>query len=70
MLIMSELKFKCPGCRKDLVVRSSVDIKKVDDINGTKCSSCGRAISKDDIAKQVGDLVKNRLRDAFKKSGF
>ncbi|WP_413743146.1 ECs_2282 family putative zinc-binding protein [Xenorhabdus bovienii] len=67
---MSELKFKCPGCRKDLVVRSSVDIKKVDDINGTKCSSCGRAISKDDIAKQVGDLVKNRLRDAFKKNGF
>ncbi|WP_422399053.1 ECs_2282 family putative zinc-binding protein [Xenorhabdus griffiniae] len=64
---MSKLSFKCPNCRKDLVVRSSVDIKKIDDLRGTKCASCGRAISKNDITKQAGDYVANMLKDAFRK---
>ncbi|WP_456303187.1 ECs_2282 family putative zinc-binding protein [Xenorhabdus szentirmaii] len=67
---MSKLSFKCPGCRKDLVVNSKVEIKKIDDLNGTKCSSCGRTIHKDDITKQASDFVGNQLRDIFKKHGF
>ncbi|WP_422645963.1 ECs_2282 family putative zinc-binding protein [Xenorhabdus vietnamensis] len=64
---MSKLSFKCPNCRKDLVVSSKVKIKKIDDLNGTKCSSCGRTIHKDDITKQAGDYVSKLFRDAFKK---
>ncbi|WP_419836531.1 ECs_2282 family putative zinc-binding protein [Xenorhabdus bovienii] len=67
---MSKISFKCPGCHKDLVVSSGVDVKKIDDLNGTKCTSCGRAISKEDITAQAGDYVANMLKDAFRKRGL
>ncbi|WP_422646207.1 ECs_2282 family putative zinc-binding protein [Xenorhabdus stockiae] len=67
---MSEISFKCPDCHSDLVVSSSVEIKEIDDLNGTKCTSCGRAISKEDITAQASDYAANMIRDAFRKHGL
>ncbi|MGJ5655232.1 ECs_2282 family putative zinc-binding protein [Morganella morganii] len=64
---MSKINFKCPGCGKDLVVSTGVEIKSVDDLTDAKCSSCGRNIRKDDLAKQARDYVAKTLKDAFRK---
>ncbi|WP_445286130.1 ECs_2282 family putative zinc-binding protein [Xenorhabdus sp. KJ12.1] len=64
---MSEISFKCPDCHSDLVVSSSVEIKEIDDLNGTTCTSCGRVISEDDILGQASDYAEKIFMDIFKK---
>ncbi|WP_419184869.1 ECs_2282 family putative zinc-binding protein [Xenorhabdus bovienii] len=64
---MSEISFKCPDCHNDLVVSYSVEIKEIEDINGTICTSCGRVISEDDILGQVSDYAEKIFTDIFKK---
>lgn len=64
---MSKVSFKCPGCGHDLTVRSGIEIKSVDDIEGTACANCGREIHKDDITKQARDHAEKLVRDALGK---
>ncbi|WP_458694230.1 ECs_2282 family putative zinc-binding protein [Shigella sp. FC1967] len=64
---MSNVSFKCPGCHKDLVVSSSVKVEKIDDLIDAKCSSCGRVIRKDDLAKQAREHAEKMLKNAIRK---
>lgn len=61
------VKFQCPGCSHDLVVRSGVDVQNIDDIEGTTCTNCGRTIHKDDILSQTRDFAENMIRDMLGK---
>ncbi|WP_455650793.1 ECs_2282 family putative zinc-binding protein [Pectobacterium actinidiae] len=64
---MSKISFKCPGCGYNLVVRSGVEIKDTDDIEGTTCTNCNRTIHKDDIVKQARDYAAKLIRDSLGK---
>ncbi|MFS1539524.1 MAG: ECs_2282 family putative zinc-binding protein [Candidatus Phlomobacter fragariae] len=65
---MCNISFKCPGCGHDLVVKSIIEIKNVDDIEGTVCTNCSRAILKSDIVKQSADHAADIARDIFGKN--
>ncbi|MGK8664865.1 ECs_2282 family putative zinc-binding protein [Serratia marcescens] len=64
---MSNVKFKCPGCGNNLIVRSPIEIKNTNDIEGTTCSKCGRTIHKSDIVKQARDYAEKAVRDMLGK---
>ncbi|HHP1264140.1 ECs_2282 family putative zinc-binding protein [Enterobacter roggenkampii] len=64
---MSKVNFKCPSCGHNLTVRSGVEIKSVDDIEGTTCTNCGRTIHKNDITKQARDHAEKLVRDMLGK---
>lgn len=64
---MSNVPFKCPGCGHDLIVRSGVEIKGVDDIEGTTCTNCGQTIIKDDITLQAREHAEELIRDMLGK---
>ncbi|KMH62569.1 hypothetical protein SM74_00717 [Klebsiella variicola] len=64
---MSNVSFKCPGCGHNLTVRSGVEIKSVEDIEGTTCANCGRVIHKSDIANQARNHVDKLVRDILGK---
>ncbi|MCO4146051.1 ECs_2282 family putative zinc-binding protein [Enterobacter roggenkampii] len=60
---MSEVNFKCPSCGRNLTVLSGVEIKSVDDIEGSTCTNCGQTIHKEDITKQARDHAEKLVRD-------
>ncbi|WP_425062003.1 ECs_2282 family putative zinc-binding protein [Rahnella variigena] len=64
---MSKFSFKCPGWGHDLVVRSGVEIKDTDDLEGTICTNCNRTIHKDDIVKQARDHAEKLVREMIGK---
>ncbi|EPL1953157.1 ECs_2282 family putative zinc-binding protein [Citrobacter freundii] len=64
---MSNVPFKCLGCGHNLTVRSGIEIKSVDDIEGSTCTNCGRTVHKDDVAKQARDHAEKIVRDMLGK---
>ncbi|EPH3198169.1 ECs_2282 family putative zinc-binding protein [Klebsiella michiganensis] len=64
---MSKIKFKCPGCGHDLIVRSGIKIQSMDDIEGTVCSNCDRTIHKNDLVSQSRKYAENLVRDMLGK---
>ena len=64
---MSKIKFKCPGCGHDLVVRSGVEIHSMDGIEGAVCSNCDRTIHKNDLVSQSRKYAENLVRDMLGK---
>ncbi|WP_420899179.1 ECs_2282 family putative zinc-binding protein [Leclercia adecarboxylata] len=64
---MSKVSFKCPSCGHNLTVRSGVEIKSVDDIEGSTCANCGRTVHKSDITKQARDHAEKLVRGVLGK---
>ncbi|MFS1562646.1 MAG: ECs_2282 family putative zinc-binding protein [Candidatus Arsenophonus phytopathogenicus] len=46
---MCNIRFKCPGCGHDLIVKPFVEIWSEDDIEGITCIHCSRTIFEEDI---------------------
>ncbi|WP_445081412.1 ECs_2282 family putative zinc-binding protein [Klebsiella variicola] len=65
--LMSKVDFKCPGCGQNLTVLSEIEIKSVEDIEGTTCANCGRVIHKSDIDNQALNHVDKLVRDMLGK---
>ncbi|ESL77127.1 ECs_2282 family putative zinc-binding protein [Klebsiella quasipneumoniae] len=64
---MSKVDFKCLGCGQNLTVLSEVEIKSVEDIEGTTCANCGRVINKSDIDNQALNHIDKLVRDMLGK---